>query len=595
MSDGWREGKGDAPLDEWDERSAPGEGGTAPEGAPSGILRKIPWSKLSWLGLAIACGVATSLVTSPQGLVAAFRSQPEKVVGFTEGDKPAEAGKVIKMEETKSNRLQFAQVRDVIAQQPENLGVETIDPVPRNQRRMWEQPPVGMVVTVPASQGRLLRFDEPIESVFIADPGIADVRVVSADVVYVYGKKTGLTNLMAVSAMPPGPSQNGQQASADQKLTASVLLRIVTDPRPAQEGLQDINPMAADAIDIRLFGRRAVVTGRASNVDEAFAADAVAKTYSAPDQPPINTTTVDGATQINIRVRFAEVSRNDLQSLGIDWDFQVNNGSFQFGMAKQTGGGLSTGANGIGLNSKTSLNPNLGFSVGNENFNLDVLVEALKRNGMLHVLAEPNLTAVTGETASFLAGGEVPVPVPQGGNSDAVTVQYKPFGVSLLFTPTMIRPNRIGLKVKPEVSSIASTTTFSTAGFALPSFTVRRAETTVEVASGQTFAIAGLFQRQMSRNIEKIPLLGELPVLGQLFTSERYQRDETELVILITPYMVEPVRDQRLLTPLDREANAPWAAQTVDATAKGYSYDVPPEKDKGFTKTKNPGSGFNFK
>jgi pilus assembly protein CpaC len=226
-----------------------------------------------------------------------------------------------------------------------------------------------------------------------------------------------------------------------------------------------------------------------------------------------------------------------------------------------------------------------------------VLIEALKRDGMLHVLAEPNLTAVTGETASFLAGGEIPVPVPQGGNSDAVTVQYKPFGVSLLFTPTMIRPNRIGLKVKPEVSSIASTSTFATAGFALPSFTVRRAETTVEVASGQTFAIAGLFQRQMSRNIEKIPLLGELPVLGQLFTSERYQRDETELVILITPYMVEPTRDQQLLTPLDREANAPWTAQTVDATAKGYAYDVPPEKEKGFTKTNNSGSGsgFNFK
>jgi pilus assembly protein CpaC len=592
MSDGWREGRGDAPLGEWDERSGPDEEGTAPESARSGGLRKLPWSKLSWLALAIACGVATSLVTSPQGLVAAFRSQPQKIVGVAEGDRQPEAGKVIKMEETAPNRLQFAQVRDVIAQQPENLGVETIDPVPRRQRRMWEQPPVGMVVTVPASQGRLLRFDEPIESVFIADPTIADVRVVSADVVYVYGRKIGLTNLMAVSAMPPGPSQNGQPAPADQKLTASVLLRIVTDPRPAQEGLQDINPMAADTVDIRLFGRRAVVTGRAANVDEAVASDSVAKTYSAPDQPPINTTTVDGATQINIRVRFAEVTRNDLQSLGIDWNLQVQNGSFQFGLVKQTGGRL-TSSNPAAYTG--TLNPNKAFGIGNGNFNLDVLIEALKRNGMLHILAEPNLTAVSGETASFLAGGEVPIPVPQGGNSDAVTIQYKPFGVSLLFTPTMIRPNRIGLKVKPEVSAIAANNNFAVAGFNIPSFTVRRAETVVEVASGQTFAMAGLFQRNLSRSIEKFPFLGDVPVLGQLFTSERYQRDETELVILITPYMVEPVRDQQLLTPLDREANAPWAAQTVDATAKGYSYDVPPEKDKGFTKTKNPGSGFNFK
>jgi pilus assembly protein CpaC len=589
MSDGWKEGR-DEPL-EWDERSAPDEGEAAPEPAAPGFLRKLPWSKVSWVALAIVCGVGTSIALSPQGLVAAFRAQPTKITGVVEMEQPSEPGKVIKMEEVAPNRLQFAQVRDVIAQQPERLGVETVDPVPRRQRPMWETPPVGMVVTVPSSQGRLLRFDEPIESVFIADPGIADVRVVSPDVVYVYGKKAGLTNLMAVSA---APAQDGQAQPSDQKLTASVLLRVVLDPRPAQEGLQDINPMAGETLDIRLFGRRAVVTGRAGNVDQAIAADVVGKTYSAPDQPPINTATVDGSTQINIRVRFAEVTRNDLQSLGIDWNFQVHNGSFQFGLQKQTGGGLSTNN---GINTGTSLNPNLGFNVGNKNFDLDVLIEALKRNGMLHVLAEPNLTAVTGETASFLAGGEIPVPVPQGGNSDAVTVQYKPFGVSLLFTPTMIRPNRIGLKVKPEVSSIASTSTFATAGFALPSFTVRRAETTVEVASGQTFAIAGLFQRQMSRNIEKIPLLGELPVLGQLFTSERYQRDETELVILITPYMVEPTRDQQLLTPLDREANAPWTAQTVDATAKGYAYDVPPEKEKGFTKTNNSGSGsgFNFK
>jgi pilus assembly protein CpaC len=555
--------------DEWDEQNddqdEAGPTLTGRMAAANAVFQKkakmLPWSKLSWVALAVVCGVATSLLTRPMGLVAAFRAQPEKFVGGQDGG-AAQPGKQIKVEEASPGRLKFAQVNDVIAQQQEGLGVETIDPAPsRQQRRVKETPPAGSVVTVPMSQGRLLRFDEAVESVFIADPSIADVRVVSADVVYVYGKRLGLTNLMAVSGA--GGTRNG--AAVDDKLTASVLLRVVTDPRPAQEGLQDLSPMS-DNIDLRLFGRRAVVSGRASNVDQAVDAAAVAETYSPTGQPPLNRTTVEGSTQVNIRVRFAEVSRNDLQSFGIDWSANVTAGAFNFGVEKVTGGATAPGTS---LASRSGLEPNLSSRIGNGKFNLEVLVEALKRNGMLHVLAEPNLTAVTGETASFLAGGEVPVPVPQGGNSDAVTVQYKSFGVSLLFTPTIIRANRIGLKVKPEVSSIATTNNFATAGFALPSFTVRRAETTVEVASGQTFAIGGLFQRQMSRDIEKFPILGDVPVLGQLFTSERYQRNETELVILITPYMVEPVRDDRLVTPLDREGPSPWQASVVDPTTKG--------------------------
>jgi pilus assembly protein CpaC len=570
MSDGTRDGRRE-PLEDWEERPDSDEEGASP--GKGRFRMSVPWSKLSWVALAVVCGVGTSLLTSPQALVAAFRAQPQKVVGFDEADKKADPGKVVKMGETEPGRLQFAQVNDVVAQQSERLGVETIDPVRRRQQRAWEVPPVGMVVTVPASQGRLLRFDEAIESVFIADPSIADVRVVSNDTVYVYGKKTGLTNLMAVSSA-------GSPSAADQRLTASVQLSVVNDPTPAREGLDDLNPNA-DNINVRLFGRRAVVTGTAGNVDQAVDAAAIAQTYSPPDQPPINRTEVKDSTQVNIRVRFAEVSRADLQSLGIDWNIQGGGGSFEFGLAKQTGGGLTSGLLNSGRLGGGSLNPNTGFRVGNDNFNIEVLIEALKRNGMLHILAEPNLTAVTGEKASFLAGGEVGVPVPQGGASDAVTVQFKQFGVSLEFLPTVIRPNRIGLKVKPEVSSIASLTTVA-AGIQIPSFTVRRAETTVEVASGQTFAIAGLFQRQLSRNIEKIPFLGDVPVLGQLFTSERYQRDETELVILITPYMVEPVRDQSLVTPLDREGNSPWSAQITDATDKGSWFRTVKDRDSGF-------------
>jgi pilus assembly protein CpaC len=165
---------------------------------------------------------------------------------------------------------------------------------------------------------------------------------------------------------------------------------------------------------------------------------------------------------------------------------------------------------------------------------------------------------MTGQTASFLAGGEVAVPVPV--NSDLVGIEYKQFGVSLLFSPTVLPNDRIALQVRPEVSSLMGSSTVSVGGYQVPSFRVRRADTRVEVGSGQTFAIAGLFQRESSQDVEKVPMLGDLPILGNLFRSKRFQRNETELVILITPYLVQPVRARTLATPLDARPSATTAS-----------------------------------
>ena len=261
-----------------------------------------------------------------------------------------------------------------------------------------------------------------------------------------------------------------------------------------------------------------------------------ADTFSPSDQPPINDTTILGSQQVNIRVRFAEVSRDDVQRLGIG----SSGGSIAFG-----GGGGE----------------------------VDALVGALQRNGMLTILAEPNLTAATGRPASFLAGGEIPIPVP-GNQAGQITVQYKPFGVSLEFTPTLVRTNRIGLRVRPEVSSLSRMGAIKTNGVDLPSLMVRRADTTVEVASGQTFAIAGLFQRQMSTDYEATPEIADLPILGALFRSARYRRDETELVILITPYLVKPVRDRGLATPLDRPA-PPLPPGRLSSKPSSYPSQIP--------------------
>ena len=351
-------------------------------------------------------------------------------------------------------------------------------------------------------QGRLLQLDEAAESVYVGDTTIADLRVVAPDVVYVYGRKIGSTNLIAISA--------------EHKVRANVAFRVVADPGAANSAVRDLQPTTHTKL--RLFGNRVAATGRAGSVEEAVDVQNTADTYSPPDQPPINNTTISSSQQINIRVRFAEVSRDDVQRLGIG-----------------SSGGIAFGGSGS---------------------EVDALVGAMQRNGMLTILAEPNLTASSGRPASFLAGGEIPIPTP-GNQAGQITVQYKPFGVSLEFTPTLIRTNRIALRVKPEVSSLSRVGAVKANGVDLPSLMVRRADTTVEVASGQTFAIAGLFQRQMSLDFDRTPEIADLPILGTLFRSARYRRDETELVILITPLLVKPVRDRGLATPLDRPAPLP--------------------------------------
>jgi pilus assembly protein CpaC len=196
----------------------------------------------------------------------------------------------------------------------------------------------------------------------------------------------------------------------------------------------------------------------------------------------------------------------------------------------------------------------LGYRGGN--FDINGIIDALAQDRLVTILAEPNLTAQSGEVASFLAGGEFPVPVAASGNSNALTVEFKQFGVSLAFVPTVLSPERLNMRVRPEVSELseANSVTFPVAGgtVRVPGLTVRRAETTIEVGSGQSFAIAGLLSRNSALNNSGLAGLGEIPVLGTLFRSDRFRRNETELVIIITPYLVRPVSDPSALgTPLD--------------------------------------------
>jgi pilus assembly protein CpaC len=237
----------------------------------------------------------------------------------------------------------------------------------------------------------------------------------------------------------------------------------------------------------------------------------------------VNQLVVTMPTQVNIRVRIAEVSRNVSNKLGIKW------GSLQAGM----GSFLYTKAWDVSSWGK----PTLG-----------ALVDALASDGTMSILAEPNLTAMSGEDASFLVGGEIPLPLIHG---DTATVEYKPFGVNLNFTPVVLGPDRISLRVSPEVSSVSVDNQTTLNGNTYPSFTSRRATTTIELASGQSFALGGLLQSSEIDQLQKLPGAGDIPILGGLFRSSEYQRKETELIIIATAYLVEPVRNDALPLPTD--------------------------------------------
>ena len=405
-------------------------------------------------------------------------------------------------------------------------------------------------IVIPAGQGRIVRFEQPAESVFVGDPAVADVHIVAPNTVYVFGKRNGTTNLLAIA-------RDEDSDETDKRIQVSSTVKVTSDAEPANEALKQMRP--SSDVKLNLMGRRAIAEGKVKSVPEAVDVERVVQSYS--DQRPIDNTVIEGSQQVNIRIRFAEVFRNSLQSFGIDW--HVIAGNFSIGVVN-TAGTASTSIMGVG--------------VRGSNFDIALLIEALQRNGLVTILAEPNLTAVTGQTADFLAGGEIPVPIPQQG-SNFITVEYKPFGVSLSFTPTVIGEDRIALKVRPEVSALSLEGAINVNGISLPSFTVRRADTTVEVASGQTFALAGLFQRQTHTDLAKFPVAGDVPVLGELFRSEKYRREETELVILITPLIVQPVKG-RLATPLDQAHAKRTAPPPVQAAVAERSMKDPPRPKK---------------
>ncbi len=256
---------------------------------------------------------------------------------------------------------------------------------------------------------------------------------------------------------------------------------------------------------------------------------------------------LDSATplQVNLKVRIAEVNRTLLKQVGVNLLTRDATGGFQFGIGQGNPGTISTGGGSFKVG-------DVGTTLGaaGKLFGLDILstLDLAETDGLVTTLAEPNLTALSGETASFLAGGEFPVPISQSLGS--ISIEYKQYGVGLAFTPIVLADGRISMRVRPEVSELSNEGSVKTGDFTVPALTTRRAETTVELGSGQSFMIAGLLRNTASNDIQKAPFLGDLPILGNLFRSTRFRRAETELVIIVTPYLVRPVSGQ-LASPTD--------------------------------------------
>lgn len=379
------------------------------------------------------------------------------------------------------------------------------------------------VVTLILGEGRLLRLDRDATNILIADPSVADIQVVSPRAVYVYGRKPGQTTLSAVDA--------------SSGIAAQILLRVSRNLAAAQSGLPP-----GSGIQLGFLGDRIVVRGTALGIGPALDASAAARAAAPDSQPPLDRTRLAGTQQITLRVRIAEVSRSTLNQFGVNLNIIANPGSFAVQLVTGTFLGATLGSTPVGSVSGLGGANTFGQTVagfGTRRVSADSLINALQSEGMLTLLAEPNLTTLSGETASFMAGGEVPIPVPQ--SFGVTTIDYKRYGVQLQFTPTLLAGNRIAMRVQPEVSEISSANSVNVNGVAVPAFISRRVQSNVEMASGQTLAIAGLFQRNDQVNLSRFPWLSDLPVLGALFRSVSYQRNETELVILVTPYLSAPV------------------------------------------------------
>jgi pilus assembly protein CpaC len=390
--------------------------------------------------------------------------------------------------------------------------------------------------------GTLVRLSEPMSDVFVANDAIADVQVRSSTQLYVFGKGTGETTVYATS-------KGGH-------VVYSANVRVANNVGSLNEMLRLAMPEAT--IQATPMNNLVLLTGTVGSPDDVEVAQHLVENYVGANMSVVNRLRTATPLQVTLKVRIAEMNRSALKQIGVNLLNRDSGTGSLFGIGQGNPGTINV-AKGpadpiTGVTPQTVIGATFNNIVGGTTLGLfghilgtDLLgtLDLLQTDGLVTTLAEPNLTALSGETASFLAGGEFPIPVSQ--SLGAVTIEYKQYGVGLAFTPIVLGDGRISLRVRPEVSELSNEGSVKLNNFLVPALTTRRAETTVELGSGQSFMIAGLLRKHDTNDITKAPFLGDLPILGALFRSTAYRRDETELVIIVTPYLSRPVSGQMVL------------------------------------------------
>jgi pilus assembly protein CpaC len=426
-------------------------------------------------------------------------------------------------------------------------------------------------LTLSVGRGQLVRLSSPMADLFVADDKIADVQVRSPTQLYVFGKGEGETTIFATA------KGGGVVYSAN--------VRVGLNLNSVGSMLKLAMPDAA--ITATPMNGLVLLTGTVAAPGDVEEAHRLVQAFVGEKTQVVSRLKTATPMQVSLHVKIAEVSRDLVKQVGVNLLSRDQTGGFLFGIAQGRNFGtigntdlsglpkldassifgLPTGSlslpfdptsgqfiaapgtlfdlKNLGVSGKTAI------SAAGHVFGMDLAaaIDLAETDGLVTTLAQPNLTALSGETASFLAGGEIPIPISEG--LGTVSVTYKQYGVSLAFTPTVLADGRISMRVRPEVSQLTSAGSVTLNNFTIPGIATRRAETTVELGSGQSFMIGGLLSNTHNNTLDKAPFLGDLPILGSLFRSNNFRRNESELVIIVTPYLVKPTSANQIALPTD--------------------------------------------
>ena len=414
---------------------------------------------------------------------------------------------------------------------------------------VWGEDPPRIALKTTSSQklsltvgkSTILQSPEPVKRVSLVSPEIADAMVLTPNQIYLMGRAPGVTTLTLWGT--------------DNNVTVIVDIDVSPDISRLKEVVHKLLP---DEREIKITATHDHITlaGTVSSSASLSQVLSLAGPYAPLDQEKkpkiINLLEVAGVHQVMLEVRISEMSRSLLRRLGVNFNYISSSGaSLGLGMLNKLTSLPAAGFPASGIRVADSVNAIFRFM--DDGTTWTVFIDALKEEGLLKVLAEPTLITISGKTASFLAGGEIPIPVPQstGGGGTTVTIEYKPFGIGLNFTPTVLGNKKIGMQVAPEVSDADYTNSFTAGGLIVPSFNTRRVSTAIELADGQSFAIAGLLKEDVREIVSKYPILGDIPILGSLFRSSSFKKNETELIVIVTAHLVKPLDMAKQTLPTD--------------------------------------------